>query len=289
MNIEISDKQQVELWPKIVDSTSTAGMLHTTLRHVARNLTKMVGRPIEINSLDIETVSLNSLDALTDDPEAEAVGIYLLLTDEELSGEAILILQPDDAMYLVDWLLEERPGTTTKLDTLAYSALSEFGNQTLSSFLNAVADFTGFSLRLSPPTVVVDMLAVILEAVALSAATVQDLAPGIGLGCGGVLTTSPLSRCMTARWVSITVSRKAQAKRRRSSPLPQNSTPILRNNSSSAGWIRSMRPLARISRNTSMVATCSPCRCSYSSSDSPWERYQTSPSRHWCLQVSQIV
>jgi chemotaxis protein CheC len=113
------------------------------------------------------------LNARVDDPEAETVGIYLLI-GEDLPGEAILILPLDDAMYLADWLLEARPGTTTKLGSLECSALAEFGNLTLSSFLNAVAEFIGTPLRLSPPAVMVDMVATVFEAVAMSAAAVTD-------------------------------------------------------------------------------------------------------------------
>jgi chemotaxis protein CheC len=85
-------------------------------------------------------------------------------------------------MNLVDSLLEARPGTTTRLNELGCSALSEFGNLALSSFLNAVADLTRVSLRLSPPAIVLDTLTVIFEAVAMSALTVSDEVPIIKMG-----------------------------------------------------------------------------------------------------------
>jgi chemotaxis protein CheY-P-specific phosphatase CheC len=45
---------------------------------------------------------------------------------------------------------------------------------TVSSFLNTLADATGMTLRLSPPAVIVDTMAVILQTVAMSAATISD-------------------------------------------------------------------------------------------------------------------
>jgi chemotaxis protein CheC len=165
--------QQAQLWPMIIGNTSSAGMLRMAMRHVSYTLIDMVGRSFEVDNLHVETVPVDSLIIDCDDPEAETVGIYLLI-DGDLSGEAILMLHPADAMYLSDWLLETRPGTTSKLDPLAYSALAEFGNVTLSSFLNSVADLTGIPLRVSPPSVVVDVLAVIFEAVARSADTTSD-------------------------------------------------------------------------------------------------------------------
>jgi len=166
-------KPKKELWSKIIGNTAPEGVLHMAMRHTAHNLTEMVDRSFKINNLRIETMPISQLSMYTDDPESETVGIYLLLGDD-LLGEAILILSLADAMYLADWLLEERPGTTTKLGELERSALAEAGNVVLSSFLNALAEFTGTPLRLSPPAVMVDMLATIFEAVVMSVAPTTD-------------------------------------------------------------------------------------------------------------------
>jgi len=166
--------QSPQLWPKVIKNTSPEGMLHQAMDSAARSLTMLTGWPFTLAGLDIGAVPVDSLAVVSDDREMERVGIYLLLTDEELSGEAIMILQPDEAMVLVDWLLEEPSGTTGQLDDLAVSALAECGNQTLSSFLNTLADATGMTLRLSPPAVVVDTMPVIFQAVAMSAATISD-------------------------------------------------------------------------------------------------------------------
>jgi chemotaxis protein CheY-P-specific phosphatase CheC len=133
----------------------------------------MIGRPLKVSGLQIETVPISRLTMQAEDPESETVGIYLL-TGDDLPGQAILTLSLVDAMYLADWLLEERPGTTTKLNPLVCSALSEFGNQALSSFLNALAEFTATPLRLSPPAVMVDMLATVLETTVIPVAPMTD-------------------------------------------------------------------------------------------------------------------
>ena len=168
------DTQFPQLWPKVIKNTSSEGMLHKAMENVARSLTILAGHPITLAGLEVETFSIDCLTALSDNCESETVGVYLLLTDEELSGEAIIILRPDEALVLVDWLLEEPPGTTGQLDDLAISALAECGNQTLSSFLKTLADAIGMAQRLSPPAVVVDTMPVIFQSVALSAATIAD-------------------------------------------------------------------------------------------------------------------
>jgi chemotaxis protein CheC len=169
-----TDSKPLQIWADVIKDTSREGLLYQAMAHVADDLTTLTGRLLEINSLVIETIPLKNLAGVAADAEMEAVGIYLLLTDEALSGEAVIILSPADAMRLVDWLLEEPPGTTTQLDTLEHSALAEFGNQALSSFLNTLADSTGMTLRLSPPGVMVDVIGAIFEAVAMSAAALSD-------------------------------------------------------------------------------------------------------------------
>ena len=136
MRVYHNNIQQAQLWPVLIGNTSSTGILQTAMRHVAHNLGNMTRRSIEIDNLRIETVPINRLKACSDNPEAEAVGIYLLINGD-LSGEAILILCPDHAMNLADSLLEARPGATARLNELECSALSEFGNLALSSFLNA--------------------------------------------------------------------------------------------------------------------------------------------------------
>ncbi len=173
MNANNSNKQGIELWFNIIGNPSPRGMLHLAMQHTAHSLTDMVGRTITAKSLRIKTVPISYLMGCLDDPEAETVGIYLRLSDD-LPGQAILILSPEDGMYLADWLLEERPGTSTRLGPLEYSALAELGNLTLSSFLNTLANFTGSSLRPSSPAMMVDMLAAILEVVVTNVAAVAD-------------------------------------------------------------------------------------------------------------------
>jgi len=161
------------LWLKVINNTTSESVLHAAMRHTARSLTDMVNHSFTLKNLRVRSLFINQLGSQVDDPETETVGVYLLLGDD-LPGEAVLISSLADAMYLADWLLEKRPGTTTQLGDLECSALAEAGNQVLSSFLNALSEFIGTPLRLSPPAVMVDMLATIFEAIAMSAGATTD-------------------------------------------------------------------------------------------------------------------
>ena len=55
-------------------------------------------------------------------------------------------------------------GTTTDLDEMRQAVLGEGGNVMGSQFLKTLADATGLDLRVSPPAVMMDMSASILDA-----------------------------------------------------------------------------------------------------------------------------
>ena len=160
-------QSDLNLWRQFLSGNRPEELIHLGMTHAANCLSDLVHRPIQLLDLRIEEVPLDELCPSPDDPEGETVGVYLLSGDV-LPGHAVLMCSVSDAMYLADWLLEERPGTTTRLDQLEYSALAESGNVALSAFLNTLAEFTDTPLRPSPPAITVDMLATILEAVAAS-------------------------------------------------------------------------------------------------------------------------
>ena len=81
------------------------------------------------------------------------------------SGHMVVIYHPKTAFELIDMLLEEPQGTTCELGEMEQSVLGEMGNVFGSFFLNALADATDLDLRISPPTVMMDMAGAILDAV----------------------------------------------------------------------------------------------------------------------------
>jgi chemotaxis protein CheC len=104
----------------------------------------------------------------------EAVGVYLEM-ESGLHGRVILVMPLHFALNLVDLLTGRPEGTAHNLDPVGLSALAEMGNLTLSYFLNAVADcFQSEMLHPSPPTVVVDMLSVIMNTLVTPSIAASD-------------------------------------------------------------------------------------------------------------------
>lgn len=160
-------------WVEIITGAKSGIILKSGLEHAAQNLSMMIGREITITDPQIETIPIQDVISHDGDPEIETVGVYLLI-EGDLRGQALLLLSMEDAMYLVDLLMGEDPGETTKLDDMGQSALAEVGNLTLSGFLNTVASLTGIPVKPSPPAVVVDMRGSILTMIVALVAVMSD-------------------------------------------------------------------------------------------------------------------
>ncbi len=135
------------------------------IRNAAAGLSGMVGAEIAVTDPHIRLVPMNDIPTLLGGPEEEAVGIYLQ-AQGDIQGQIMLIMPYDKALELVDMLMEQPLGTTQQLGSLERSALAEVGNMTASFFLNAVAKRLHLDIRPSPPAVMVDMVAAILDIVA---------------------------------------------------------------------------------------------------------------------------
>jgi chemotaxis protein CheC len=168
-----SNTQSLTLLTAIGTEKKLVDIFQACLQNSARGLSEMVGRRIDIHLPKIEEIPIGHVIDRVGGPETEMVGIYLLI-DGDVSGQTILMLSLTEALFLVDLLLGEPPGTTTHLGDLERSALAETGNLTAAFFLNEIDALTGISLRPSPPAVIVDMLGAIIDVITAPIAVISD-------------------------------------------------------------------------------------------------------------------
>lgn len=138
------------------------------IENASKGFSAMLGRDIVVKSSTAKFVKLMDIAKMLGGPEDETVAIYLK-TESGITGQMILVMPYEKAMALVDMMMCEPIGTTTSLGTMEKSALQELGNITGTYFLNYVSDNTGNSVRPSPPAVMVDMCAAILDIVIATA------------------------------------------------------------------------------------------------------------------------
>jgi chemotaxis protein CheC len=147
--------------------------MQSAMKHAADGLSDMVGRPITIEVPHVETLLMGQMPQIAENLETEIVGVYLLV-DGDFTGQVLLMLSIAEALYMVDLLLGQEPGTTTELGDLERSALAEAGNLVTSYFLNEIAALTQISARPSPPAVMIDMMGAIVDVVVTPIASVTD-------------------------------------------------------------------------------------------------------------------
>jgi chemotaxis protein CheC len=143
------------------------------IQNAVKGLSQMTGQRITVTQPQVSLIPLINIPDLLGGPENEAVGVYLR-AEGEMSGQIMLVFPYEKALKLVDLLVDEPEGTTKHLGAYERSALAEVGNLTGSFFLNSVATMLGLEARPTPPAVMVDMVAAILDVIIATAAGVSE-------------------------------------------------------------------------------------------------------------------
>ncbi|MGC8778455.1 MAG: chemotaxis protein CheC, partial [Candidatus Caldatribacteriaceae bacterium] len=111
-------------------------------------------------------------------PEQEVLGVYLSMFGA-LNGHILFVMTIDDALKIMRILLGDlTPGREQilEMDEIASSAMGEIGNILSSSYLAALADFTGLDLNHSVPAIAVDMAGAIVDVVLIEISKRGDYA-----------------------------------------------------------------------------------------------------------------
>ena len=138
------------------------------IENASKGFAGMLGKELTVKSSTAKLVKLLDIPKMLGGPEDETVAIYLK-TEGGIAGQMMLVMPCEKAFGLVDMIMGEPIGTTTVLGKMEKSALQELGNITGTYFLNYVSDNTGRSVRPTPPAVMVDMCAAILDIVIATA------------------------------------------------------------------------------------------------------------------------
>jgi len=141
--------------------------------NAAKGFSGMIGQILHVVDPVVRTISLQEISNSLGGPETDAVGIYLRV-EGEISGQIMLILPYEKALELADLMMDLPFGTTKVLGTMERSALAEIGNLTGAFFLNAVSELTGISSRPTPPAVMVDMVASIMDVIIATMGRVEQ-------------------------------------------------------------------------------------------------------------------
>ncbi len=162
----MSDQGNMDQTQKIDDTLVERlnSIANRGFQNAAIGFSQMIGQTLSVSNAEVQAIPINQIAQMLGGPENDAVGIYLRI-EGELSGQVMMIIPHEQALELVDMVMDEPPGSTQRLGKVERSALAEIGNLTGSFFINAVADFTRSPARPTPPAVMVDMVGAILDVI----------------------------------------------------------------------------------------------------------------------------
>jgi chemotaxis protein CheC len=181
--VQVRDSKSLAVWFQGIPASRLEEMLHQAAEQAASGLSEMLGQPVRVTDFRMGALPIARVSQYAGDPEAEMVGVYLLLKGG-LAGQALLLLPLPSARRLAHLLLEgpgagdgaEQPGSVLGLADPERWALAEVGNLMVTYALNAMATSLnrGEPFYPSPPAVMFDMLAAMIDVIATPVAAQGD-------------------------------------------------------------------------------------------------------------------
>jgi len=120
---------------------------------------------------EVKIAPLQDIPASLGDPEQEVAAVLLEASGDGVSLTVVLVLSLQAAAQLITRLL---PEDCDPLGEMGSSLLMELGNILVSSYLGALSTMTGFTLRLTPPSLGLDMAGALLGSVIAEKMMLED-------------------------------------------------------------------------------------------------------------------
>lgn len=140
--------------------------------NAASSLAMLLADTIDISVPVVRILDYEQVMDLLGGPEQMIVGLLLSL-DGDVNGMMMFLLHQNFANTLLGALVGEVDVGGT-VDEMSYSALQEVANIMAASYVNAIADLTGFTINISVPSMCVDMLGAILSVPAIHYANISE-------------------------------------------------------------------------------------------------------------------
>lgn len=139
----------------------------------ATALSQILNKKIDMNVPRVSLVPIDEVPDLVGGPDAVIVAVFLRVYGKA-PGNILFLLPRENALLMVDDLMQRPRGTTQQLDELDISALKEVGNILTGSYLNAFFHFTNIAMLPSIPALAVDMAGAILNIVLVQLGQMGD-------------------------------------------------------------------------------------------------------------------
>ncbi|RKD34459.1 chemotaxis protein CheC [Thermohalobacter berrensis] len=139
--------------------------------NAATALAKMINKKVDMSVPQVKILDYKDVSDVLGGPENVIVGIYFHF-EGDAAGNILFALSQKSAKNLVNILFNRDNGK--QLDEMDISALSEVGNILSASYINSLSTLTGLKLKISVPSISIDMAGAILSVPAIQFGVMGD-------------------------------------------------------------------------------------------------------------------
>ncbi|KAB3531360.1 chemotaxis protein CheC [Alkaliphilus serpentinus] len=140
--------------------------------NAASALAKMINKRIDMAVPIVQILPFEGVAAILGGEEMVVAGIYFLV-EGDISGNIMFLLDIASSKVLTNMLMG-REDMSEEFDEMDRSALQEVGNILCGSYLNSLSALTGLNLKLSVPSLCIDMAGAILSVPAIQFSQTSD-------------------------------------------------------------------------------------------------------------------
>ena len=140
--------------------------------NAATALATMIEKRVDMKVPQVKILEFKDVSNVLGGEETPVVGIYFEMTGE-LVGNIMFVLNLESAKNLTN-IIFNREDDDLSFTEMDMSALSEIGNILASSYINSLSTMTGLKLKISVPSLSIDMAGAILSVPAIQFGYVAD-------------------------------------------------------------------------------------------------------------------
>lgn len=140
--------------------------------NAATALATMIEKRVNMKVPQVKILEFKNVSNVLGGEEMPVVGIYFEMSGE-IVGNIMFVLNLKSAKNLTN-ILFNREDNDLNLTEMDMSALSEIGNILASSYINSLSTMTGLKLKISVPSLSIDMAGAILSVPAIQFGYIAD-------------------------------------------------------------------------------------------------------------------
>ncbi|RKD27762.1 chemotaxis protein CheC [Caminicella sporogenes DSM 14501] len=142
--------------------------------NAATALAKMLNKRIDMNVPKVNVLDISDVPALIGGPETLVTGVYFKI-EGDLDGSIMFVLDINSSQTLVKLLTSGyQNNKDNEIDDFTKSVLQEIGNILSGSYISSLSSLTGLNIKISIPSIAIDMAGAILSVPAIQFGQISD-------------------------------------------------------------------------------------------------------------------